>query len=172
MSATTQPEPWLRATLNRRPASSTRRPPRPRTRPRRSRPLVRPHSPMPNSSPLLSPASPPLPSNSATSPAASTVSSPTPKALSSGAAAERPQIRTRSKRHLRRRLLRTPLRPQPFCTPRLALHAFRPRLPSLRRAKKPLPTTVAGLLVHVADHTQRHVGQAITTLEIGESSAG
>ncbi|MGH9692266.1 MAG: DinB family protein [Candidatus Acidiferrales bacterium] len=26
-----------------------------------------------------------------------------------------------------------------------------------------LPTTVAGLLVHVADHTQRHVGQAITT---------
>jgi uncharacterized damage-inducible protein DinB len=28
---------------------------------------------------------------------------------------------------------------------------------------KLLPTTVAGLLVHVADHTQRHVGQAITT---------
>jgi uncharacterized damage-inducible protein DinB len=26
-----------------------------------------------------------------------------------------------------------------------------------------LPTTVAGLLVHIADHTQRHVGQAITT---------
>jgi len=26
-----------------------------------------------------------------------------------------------------------------------------------------LPTTVGGLLVHVADHTQRHVGQAITT---------
>jgi uncharacterized damage-inducible protein DinB len=32
--------------------------------------------------------------------------------------------------------------------------------------KKPLPTTVAGLLVHVADHTQRHVGQAITTAKI------
>ncbi len=29
--------------------------------------------------------------------------------------------------------------------------------------KKRLPTTVGGLLVHVADHTQRHVGQAITT---------
>jgi uncharacterized damage-inducible protein DinB len=28
---------------------------------------------------------------------------------------------------------------------------------------KHLPTTVGGLLVHVADHTQRHVGQAITT---------
>jgi uncharacterized damage-inducible protein DinB len=32
--------------------------------------------------------------------------------------------------------------------------------------KKLLPTTVAGLLVHVADHTQRHVGQAITTAKI------
>jgi uncharacterized damage-inducible protein DinB len=32
--------------------------------------------------------------------------------------------------------------------------------------KKGLPTTVAGLLVHVADHTQRHVGQAITTAKI------
>lgn len=29
--------------------------------------------------------------------------------------------------------------------------------------KKELPASVAGLLVHVADHTQRHVGQAITT---------
>lgn len=29
--------------------------------------------------------------------------------------------------------------------------------------KKALPTTLGGLLVHVADHTQRHVGQAITT---------
>jgi len=31
---------------------------------------------------------------------------------------------------------------------------------------KQLPTTVGGLLVHVADHTQRHVGQAITTAKI------
>jgi uncharacterized damage-inducible protein DinB len=29
--------------------------------------------------------------------------------------------------------------------------------------KKKLPTTVGGLLVHIADHTQRHVGQAVTT---------
>jgi DinB superfamily len=32
--------------------------------------------------------------------------------------------------------------------------------------KKQLPTTLGGLLVHVADHTQRHVGQAITTAKI------
>jgi uncharacterized damage-inducible protein DinB len=32
--------------------------------------------------------------------------------------------------------------------------------------RRNLPTTVAGLLVHVADHTQRHVGQAITTAKI------
>jgi uncharacterized damage-inducible protein DinB len=32
--------------------------------------------------------------------------------------------------------------------------------------RKNLPTTVAGLLVHVAEHTQRHVGQAITTAKI------
>jgi hypothetical protein len=29
-----------------------------------------------------------------------------------------------------------------------------------------LPTTVIGLLVHIAEHTQRHVGQAITTARI------
>jgi hypothetical protein len=32
--------------------------------------------------------------------------------------------------------------------------------------KKRLPTTVGGLLVHVADHTQRHAGQAITTAKM------
>jgi uncharacterized damage-inducible protein DinB len=32
--------------------------------------------------------------------------------------------------------------------------------------KKQLPASVGGLLVHVADHTQRHVGQAITTAKI------
>ena len=37
--------------------------------------------------------------------------------------------------------------------------------------KKQLPTTVGGLLVHVADHTQRHVGQAITTAKITAQSA-
>ena len=32
--------------------------------------------------------------------------------------------------------------------------------------KKQLPTTVGGLLVHIAEHTQRHVGQAITTAKV------
>jgi uncharacterized damage-inducible protein DinB len=32
--------------------------------------------------------------------------------------------------------------------------------------KNQLPTTLGGLLVHVADHTQRHVGQAITTAKV------
>jgi|SRR5579864_8961804 len=32
--------------------------------------------------------------------------------------------------------------------------------------RQQMPTSVAGLLVHVADHTQRHVGQAITTAKI------
>ena len=32
--------------------------------------------------------------------------------------------------------------------------------------KKRLPTTVGGLLVHIAEHTQRHVGQAIITAKI------
>lgn len=32
--------------------------------------------------------------------------------------------------------------------------------------RKRLPTTIGGLLVHVADHTQRHVGQAITTAKV------
>jgi uncharacterized damage-inducible protein DinB len=32
--------------------------------------------------------------------------------------------------------------------------------------KKRLPATVGGLLVHIADHTQRHVGQAITTAKV------
>jgi uncharacterized damage-inducible protein DinB len=32
--------------------------------------------------------------------------------------------------------------------------------------RKRLPTTLAGLLVHAAEHTQRHVGQAITTAKL------
>ena len=32
--------------------------------------------------------------------------------------------------------------------------------------RQQMPTTVAGLLVHVADHAQRHVGQAVTTAKI------
>ena len=32
--------------------------------------------------------------------------------------------------------------------------------------RKAMPTTVGGLLVHMAEHTSRHVGQAITTAKI------
>ena len=32
--------------------------------------------------------------------------------------------------------------------------------------EKHLPTSLGGLLVHVADHSQRHVGQAITTAKV------
>ena len=32
--------------------------------------------------------------------------------------------------------------------------------------RKRLPTTLGGLLVHAAEHTQRHVGQAITTSKV------
>jgi len=32
--------------------------------------------------------------------------------------------------------------------------------------RKQLPTTVGGALIHVADHTQRHTGQAVTTAKV------
>lgn len=32
--------------------------------------------------------------------------------------------------------------------------------------RKKLPTTVVGLVVHIAEHTQRHVGQAIVTAKL------
>jgi uncharacterized damage-inducible protein DinB len=38
--------------------------------------------------------------------------------------------------------------------------------------RKEMPTTVGGLLVHVADHTQRHVGQAITTAKMVKAGVG
>ena len=43
---------------------------------------------------------------------------------------------------------------------------------SLPRAvgKRRLPTTLGGLLVHIAEHTQRHVGQAITTAKLVSAS--
>jgi uncharacterized damage-inducible protein DinB len=48
------------------------------------------------------------------------------------------------------------------------VRAFNPSELELARGigKKQLPTSLGGLLVHVADHTQRHVGQAITTAKI------
>jgi uncharacterized damage-inducible protein DinB len=62
-----------------------------------------------------------------------------------------------------------------FAEFRSALAAGRARVEALEASgldeirkvgKKELSTTVGGLLVHVADHTQRHVGQAITTSKI------
>src|SRR5260370_27106974 len=53
-----------------------------------------------------------------------------------------------------------------------SLHAAEERIRTLPPAsldeprfvgKKRLPSTVLGLLVHIAEHTQRHLGQAITT---------
>lgn len=37
--------------------------------------------------------------------------------------------------------------------------------------RRKLPTTVAGLLVHIAEHTQRHVGQAIVTAKLVRATA-
>ena len=37
--------------------------------------------------------------------------------------------------------------------------------------RKGLPTTLGGLLVHIADHTQRHVGQVITTAKIVQAQS-
>ena len=41
-----------------------------------------------------------------------------------------------------------------------------------RVGRKELPTTVGGLLVHIAEHTQRHVGQAITTAKLVRAANG
>jgi uncharacterized damage-inducible protein DinB len=36
--------------------------------------------------------------------------------------------------------------------------------------RKRLPTTVAGLLIHCAEHTARHVGQTVTTVKVERAS--
>jgi uncharacterized damage-inducible protein DinB len=38
--------------------------------------------------------------------------------------------------------------------------------------RKALPTTVGGLLVHVAEHTSRHVGQVVITAKLAIASRG
>jgi hypothetical protein len=38
--------------------------------------------------------------------------------------------------------------------------------------RKLLPTTIGGLLVHVADHTMRHVGQVVTTAKVLKAVRG
>jgi uncharacterized damage-inducible protein DinB len=42
----------------------------------------------------------------------------------------------------------------------------RPLDQPIKIGRKALPTTLAGLLIHAAEHTQRHVGQAITTAKV------
>ena len=37
--------------------------------------------------------------------------------------------------------------------------------------RKRLPTTVAGLLTHIAEHTQRHIGQAISAAKLSKAMA-
>ena len=38
--------------------------------------------------------------------------------------------------------------------------------------RKHLPTTLGGALIHVADHTQRHVGQVVTTAKVLKARRG
>ena len=50
----------------------------------------------------------------------------------------------------------------------LRVRAFPPEQYNIPRGvgRAMLPTTVGGLLVHCADHTQRHIGQAVTTAKV------
>jgi len=50
----------------------------------------------------------------------------------------------------------------------LRVRAFSPEMYNAARGvgRAQLPTTVGGLLVHCADHTQRHVGQAVITAKV------
>jgi uncharacterized damage-inducible protein DinB len=52
------------------------------------------------------------------------------------------------------------------------IRAFSPSALSESRSagRQQMPTTVAGLLIHVADHAQRHVGQVVTTAKIIKNS--
>jgi uncharacterized damage-inducible protein DinB len=52
------------------------------------------------------------------------------------------------------------------------IHAFVGSNLEEKRAlgRKALPTSIGGLLVHVADHTSRHVGQVVTTAKLAVAS--
>jgi uncharacterized damage-inducible protein DinB len=54
------------------------------------------------------------------------------------------------------------------------LHAFQATNLEQSRVvgRKQLPTSLGGLLVHVADHTQRHVGQIVTTAKVVRNAVG
>jgi uncharacterized damage-inducible protein DinB len=45
------------------------------------------------------------------------------------------------------------------------LTSFDPNTPR-SVGRKQLPTSIGGALIHVADHTQRHVGQVVTTAKV------
>ena len=48
-----------------------------------------------------------------------------------------------------------------------------PRSPDTRAVgRAQLPSTVVGLLFHAAEHTQRHMGQLMTTAKIVKGEAG
>jgi len=49
---------------------------------------------------------------------------------------------------------------------RLATIIRQPLDQPIKIGRKALPATLAGLLIHAAEHTQRHVGQAITTAKV------
>jgi len=38
--------------------------------------------------------------------------------------------------------------------------------------RKQLPTSIGGALIHVADHTQRHTGQVVTTAKVVKALRG
>lgn len=54
----------------------------------------------------------------------------------------------------------------------LRLQNGRPLDSPLTIGRRALPTTYGGLLVHFAEHTQRHVGQAITTAKLIAAQRG
>ena len=57
---------------------------------------------------------------------------------------------------------------QRFCAAEAKVRAMDPAILEQPRevGRKRLPTTVGGLLTHIAEHVQRHVGQAIVTAKI------
>jgi uncharacterized damage-inducible protein DinB len=67
-----------------------------------------------------------------------------------------------SAEELRRQVVEVIRKVRPFATGFSPEELNEPR--SVGRAG--LPTTLAGLLIHIAEHTQRHVGQLITTAKV------
>ncbi len=55
---------------------------------------------------------------------------------------------------------------------RLEVLAGQPLETTVKIGRRELPTTRAGLLIHVAEHMQRHVGQAITTAKVVLAQGG